>query len=112
MSNILRFSVLFLLLSVVLSLFGAYVETLFLSFNGVLTYISSGNIGLVLTTLLSYLGWLLDLLFLNNSLGYTNLKLAPSVVIPSISWALTFFRILLGCTIFVLLLSLILNGRE
>lgn len=111
MNGILKFGILFMLLSVVLASFTTYVSTLFGTFGVTLTYISTGSVGLVISNLIVFIGWFLDLLFLNDSLAYTHLSLAPTIVVPSISYALTFFRILLGCTIFVLLLSLIFGHK-
>lgn len=111
MNGIVKFGILFMLLSVVLASFGTYVSTLFGSFGATMTYISTGSVGLVISSLVGYVGWFLDLIFLNDSLAYSTLSLAPSITIPSIAYALTFFRILLGCTIFVLILSLVFGHK-
>lgn len=107
MKNILKFAFIFLLSSMVFSLFGSYVTNLFVSFNGTLYYITTGSIGMVLTEIISFVGWLLDLIFLNTVINSYTLVTAPSVTVGSIAYALSLFRILLGCSIFILLLSLV-----
>lgn len=107
MKNILKFAFIFLFSSLIFSFFGSYVTVLFSSFNGTLNYITTGSIGLVLTQIISFIGWLLDLIFLNTSINSYTLITAPNITIGSIGYVLTFFRILLGCSIFILLLSLV-----
>lgn len=107
MKSIIKFGLLFLLASLVFSLFGTSFTLLFDNFNGVVTYISTGSIGMVLMEIVTFIAWLLDLLFLNSAISSYTLVTAPSVTVGSISWVLTLFRMFLGLTIFVLLISLV-----
>lgn len=107
MKNIVKFGLLFILASLVFSLFGTSFTLLFDNFNGVMSYIATGSIGMVLMEIVSFIAWLLDLIFLNDAIGSYTLVTAPSITTGSISWVLTLFRMFLGLTIFVLLLSLV-----
>ena len=107
MKNIIKLSLLFILGVMVFSLFGTSFTLLFDNFNNVVLYVSTGSIGMVFMEILSFLGWLLDLLFFDSAIGSYTLSIAPSVTVGSISWVLTLFRLLFGLSVFVLLLSLI-----
>lgn len=107
MKGIIKFGLMFLLASIVFSLF---VTTFTLLFDGLynsITYISTGSIGMVLTELITFIGWLLDLLFLSTSVNSYTLVTAPSITVGSIAWVLSLFRLFLGLSIFILILSLI-----
>ena len=103
--------VLIILISVVFSLLLGLLTPVFGLFTGSINYISTGSVGLVLTTILSFLTWFLDLIFLDINSAYYTLKLAPSVTVGSINWAVSVFRIIAGCSIFVIILSLIFGNR-
>lgn len=107
MKNIIKISLLFVLGTLVFSLFGTSFTLLFDNFNSVILYVSTGSIGLVFMEILSFLGWLLDLLFFDSAIGGYTLTMAPSITVGSISWVLSLFRLLFGLSMFVLLLSLI-----
>lgn len=112
MQNIVKTAILFVLGSLVLSFFGTYLTAMFSSVSGTLTYATNPyNIGLILTSVWSYLSWSFDILFFSNSISYTNQVMDSSIVIGSISWSLTLFRILLGSTLIVLIISLIFGGK-
>lgn len=107
MKEIVKFGLIFLLSSLVFSLFGAYISPLFDSLSGSISYLTTGSIGMVLTEIVTFIGWLLDLIFLNGSIGSYTLATTPSITIGSISWVLSLFRLMLGCVVFVLIFSLI-----
>jgi len=111
MRELLKFGILFVIASVILSLLGSYLTNVFGLFGATMTYVTTGSIGLVFSSILSYIGWFLDLLFLTDSNAYYTLINAPSVSVGSIAWALTAFRVLAGAVIFVLLFSLIFGKR-
>lgn len=113
MNSIIKFGILFVLCSLVLSFFGSYLTVAFDAMGGTLNYITDQHgIGLVLSSIWSFLAWAFDLIFLNTSVSYTNSVISSSIEIGSISWALTFFRILFGCTIIVFIISLIFGGKH
>ena len=107
MKDIVKFGLIFLLSSLVFSLFGTYISPLFDSLSSSITYITTGSIGMVLNEVVTFIGWLLDLIFLNSALGSYTLSTAPSITVGSISWVLSLFRLILGCIVFVLIFSLI-----
>ena len=113
MRSLVKTAILFVVFSLILSFFGTYLSLIFASMSGTIVYITQPTgIGLVLTSIWSFLSWGFDLIFFNNAVGYTNQVMDSSIVIGSISWALTFFRILLGCTLIVLIISLIFGGKH
>ncbi len=107
MSGILKFGIFFVLCSVVLAVLGTSITLIFDLFGSSLSYISTGNIGIVITSLAGYVGWFLDLLFLGSFTGYTTHF--GAIEIASLSWVLTFARVVFGLSVFVVLLSLIFN---
>lgn len=107
MKGVIKFGIMFLLTSVVFSLFGTTFTLLFDGLYNSVTYISTGSIGMVLTELVTFIGWLLDLLFLSSDINSYTFATVPTVTVGSISWALSIFRLFLGLSIFILILSLI-----
>ncbi len=113
MQSVLKFGILFVVCSLILSFFGSYLTIAFDSMGGTLSLITDKyGIGLVLSSIWSFLSWAFDLIFLNSSINYTNSILDSSIQIGSISWALTFFRVLFGSTIIVFIISLIFGGKN
>lgn len=113
MNSIIKFGILFVVASLILSFFGSYLTVAFDSMSGTLSLITNQyGIGLVLTSIWSFLSFAFDLIFLNSSISYTNSVMSSTIQIGSISWALTFFRVLFGCTIIVFIISLIFGGKH
>lgn len=110
MRDIIKIGILFVMASLILSLFASYIVNIFASINGSLNYITTGSLGLVLSSLLTTIGGFIDTLFLNSFNGYT-MVFAPSTTIISISFVLTLFRLLFGLTLAVLITSLIFGKK-
>lgn len=107
MGNILKFSILFIVCSVLLSVLSAYVNSLFLLFGASIDYVTTGSVGSVFYALAGYFGWFLDLLFLNQNVNYVTHF--GGMRILSIAWALTIFRVLFGLSVLILILKLIFD---
>lgn len=107
MNDIVKFSFLFIICAVLLTIVSTYVASIFDLFGASLNYISTGSVGSVLNSIIGYVGWFLDLLFINQAINYVTYF--GSIQVGSISWALTFFRVTFGLIVFVILLKLIFD---
>lgn len=107
MSNYLKFGILFLVCAVLLTLLSVYVGSIFEMFGASLNYVTTGSVGAVMSAIIGYVGWFLDLLFLNQSINYTTYF--GNIQIGSISWMLTIFRLLFGLFALILILKLIFD---
>lgn len=107
MSNYLKFGILFLVCAVLLTLLSVYVGSIFEMFGASLNYVTTGSVGAVMSAIIGYVGWFLDLLFLNQSINYTTYY--GNIQIGSISWMLTIFRLLFGLFALILILKLIFD---
>lgn len=113
MKSLIKTAILFVVTSLVLSFFGSYLTLAFGSMSAVLSFVSSsGGVGLVLSSVFSFLTWLFDLIFMSNSVAYTNQLMDASIKIGSVAWGLSFFRVLFGCTLIVFIISLIFGGKH
>lgn len=107
MSNYLKFGILFLVCAVLLTLLSVYVGSIFEMFGASLNYVTTGSVGAVMSAIIGYVGWFLDLLFLNQSINYTTYY--GNIQIGSIAWMLTIFRLLFGLFALILILKLIFD---
>lgn len=107
MVNILKFSILFIVCAVLLSVLSVYVNSMFLMFGASIDYVTTGSVGAVLYALTGYFGWFFDLLFLNQNVNYVTHF--GGMQIMSIAWALTIFRVLFGLSVLILILKLIFD---
>lgn len=96
-----------MIVSILLSIVSTYVGGIFDVFGASLGYVTTGSVGAVLTAIVGYVGWFLDLLFLNQTINYTTTF--GNISVGSIAWALTFFRVLFGLFALVLILKLIID---
>lgn len=113
MQKILKTAILIVLFTLVFSFFGSYLTIAFTSMSAALNYATTPTgVGLVLSSIWTFLSWAFDLIFLNTEMTYVNSVLPASIHIGSISWALTFFRLLFGCTLIVFIISLIFGGKN
>ena len=82
--------------------------------NSVIVYVSTGSVGMLLSETVSIIGWLLDILFIQESFTEYSLITVPSIIIPSINWLLTIFRVMFYTGLFIIVLSLIFGhgGNE
>lgn len=104
----LKFGLLFIICSVLLTTLSVYATNIFEMFGASLDYVSTGSVGAVIGAIVSYCGWFLDLLFLNSNIQpYTTTF--GGVAVGSISWLLTIFRVLFGLFALILILKLIID---
>lgn len=108
MLNYLKFGILFLVCSVLLTVLSVYVSSVFEMFGASLNYITTGSVGVVLVSIIGYVGWFLDLLFIDTNISayYTTFG---GVFVGSINWLLTIFRVLFGLFALILILKLIID---
>jgi len=113
MKGIMKFAILFMLCSLMLSFFGSYLTIAFDSVTSVVsTMTATTGVGLVLTSVWSFLAWAFDLLFISTNISYVNEVMSSSIQIGSISWALSFVRLVFGDSLIVLIISLIFGGKN
>lgn len=107
MNSLLRFSLLFVVVSVVLVGFGNFGSILSL-FSAGFTYVTTGLVGQVLTAILGFIAFLFDTLFLaDTTLVYTTHY--GGIVLGSFSWLFTVVRAIFGLSIVILLIKLIID---
>ena len=75
--------------------------------SSVITYVSTGSVGMLLAQVVGVIGWLLDILFISTSFNDYSLITVPSIVIPSLTWILTIFRVVFYSSLLIIILSLI-----
>lgn len=109
MQNYIQFSILFIICSLLLVVIGSYISSVFELFGSSFNYVTTGSVGAVLTAIIGYVGWFLDVLFIKPSFSYTTTF--GNVYVGSISWALTIFRVLFGLLVLVIILKLIIDRR-
>lgn len=108
MNSILKFGIFFIISTLILSAFGTYLSSIFGLMNYATgTLSTNSNTSLIFTSVLSYFGWFLDVLFLTGASGYTTLVTAPTVSIGGIAWVLSLVRFIFGLGIVILIASLI-----
>lgn len=107
MREFLKFGLLFVITSVLLTLITGYLSNIFNLMGASLNYVTTGSVGSVLSAIVGYVGWFLDLLFLNESISYTTYY--GAIEVGSISWALTFARVVFGVTVMIIILKLIID---
>lgn len=113
MKSILKFAMLFLLGSLVLSFFGSFLTVAFTSMGSTISVMTqTTGVGLVLSSIWEFLAWAVDLIFINTDFVYSNALMSDSIQIGSISWALSFFRMIFGATLIVFIISLIFGGKN
>ena len=103
-----KFGFLFLICSLLLTILSVYVSGIFDMFGASLDYVTTGSVGAVMSAIIGYIGWFLDILFLNINIGSYSTYYG-GVYIGSISWALTLFRVLFGLFALILILKLIID---
>lgn len=105
--NVLKFSLLFLLCSIVLSLVGSYVTTVFNLFGASLNYVTTGYLGTVLSSIIGWIGWFLDTLFLSEGFTYTTYY--GGIVLNNFSWLFTCVRVIFGVSVVTIIITLIIE---
>lgn len=105
--QILKFSLLFIVLSVLLVGFGQYVGSIFDSVSASINYITTGNIEIVINEIVGFVGWGLDLLFLDTTTVYTTS--IGNIEVYSLAWLFTFVRVVFGLVAVGVILKLIID---
>lgn len=105
--QILKFSLLFVIVSVLLVSFGQYLDAVFTGVSASINYITTGNISIVINEIIGYIGWGLDLLFLDTQTIYTTS--IGNIEIYSLSWLFTFVRVIFGLVVVSIILNLIID---
>lgn len=108
MIGYLKFGILFIVCAVLLTTLSVYVSSIFEMFGASLNYVTTGSVGVVLTAIVGYIGWFLDLLFLDTNIAQYTTTFG-GVAVGSISWLLTIFRVLFGLFAMILILKLIID---
>lgn len=107
MSGILKFSLLFVLASVVFVLLGNNLELIFNQLISAVNYVNSGNVGIVLTNIVGFVGMFLDTLFLSTNVSYTTHY--GNIKVYSLSWLYTAVRVIFGLAIIILIVKLVIG---
>lgn len=107
MRDIVKFSILFIVCALLLTIISGYVAPVFSMFGASFNYISTGSVGIVFAEIVGFVGWFLDILFISNEVVYTTYY--GGIAVGSLSWALTFVRVVFGLVVAVLILNLILS---
>lgn len=106
MKELLKFGLLFLLCALILSGLMQYAQTVFNIFGSAVTYGTTGNVGIVLTTIISFFGWFFDLIFIG---GNVDLVTTYGAFAVNISWVVTILQVVFGFVVLSIILSLIFN---
>lgn len=107
MTDILKFGILFLLVSVVLAVLGSSLTVVFDMLSAGLNYATTGNVGVVLTEIIGFVGYALDLVFLSTTTTYTTHF--GGFEIYSLNWLFTFVRVMFGLAVVSLIIKLIID---
>ena len=107
MGDILKFSLLFVLASVVFVILGSSIELVFNQFSSSINYVTTGNIGEVLTAIIGFVGFMLDTLFLSTNTGYTTTY--GGIQVYQLSWLFTIVRVIFGLAIVILIVKLVMG---
>lgn len=106
MKDIIKFGILFLLCSLVFSSFLTYMTSVFNLFGAGLDYVVNSNIAVALSSIIAFISWFFDTLFLNTT---TTLITTYGGFAIDISWIITVVRVIFAFSVFALILSLIVN---
>lgn len=110
MKDILKFSLLFVICAVLLTLITGFATPIFDSFGASLNYITTGSVGSVLESIVGFIGWFLDFLFIGTETTYTTYY--GGIEVYSLSWVITFVRVVFGLSVLILILKLIIDRGE
>jgi hypothetical protein len=92
-------------------LFGTSISTILSLITGTVSYITSGDLFVLLDNAISTFGFFMDTIFLATFDSYTY-TFNNAITVYNLNFVLSFFRLLFGCTGIVLLFSLVFGNKK